>query len=87
MNGYNSYKANHLVADGANISYYSTRTPISLMKMLDGVTLNYPVVCMSGAALYDTKSLSIYMFLTWKMMWLMNLTLFLKRKTFHHFII
>lgn len=57
MNGYNSYKANHLVADGANISYYSTRTPISLMKMLDGVTLNYPVVCMSGAALYDTKKL------------------------------
>lgn len=57
MNGYNSYKVNHLASDGANITYYSTRTPISLMKMLDGVTLNYPIICMSGAALYDTKRL------------------------------
>ena len=57
MNGYNSYKANHLVYEGADVTYYSTRTPISLMKMLDGVTLNNPVICMSGAALYDTNSL------------------------------
>lgn len=53
LNGYTEYKVSNLIADGANITYYSTRTPVRLISMIGHVKLNKPVLCMSGAALYD----------------------------------
>ena len=58
VDGFIKYKLNALTFDGINFTLCTTRTPTNFMYVLDDVKINHPVVCMCGAALYDTKSLS-----------------------------
>lgn len=55
--GYINYKMNDLYSKGANLTLVTTRTPTTFMPLLDDIHVNHPIVCMSGAALYDTKTL------------------------------
>lgn len=55
VEGYVNYRMNNLAYYGANLCLFTTRTPATLLPMLENVSLNTPVLCMSGAALYDTK--------------------------------
>lgn len=52
--GYMQYKMNYLNRIGANVTLFTTRTPTTFMPLLEDVKINHPVICMSGAALYDT---------------------------------
>lgn len=54
--GFMQYKMNYLNRIGANVTLFTTRTPTTFMPLLDDVKITHPVVCMSGAALYDTVS-------------------------------
>lgn len=55
LSGYNLYKLNHLYSDKAKLVYYSNRTPEGLILELNGLKTDYPIITMSGAALYDLK--------------------------------
>ena len=55
--GYINYKMNDLYSKGANLTLFTTRTPTTFMPLLDDINVNRPVICMSGAALYDPKTL------------------------------
>lgn len=57
IKGYINYKLNNLVSLGVNCTLFTTRTPTTFMHLLDDVSINNPVICCSGAALYDTNSL------------------------------
>ena len=50
------YKLNYLNRIGANVTLFTTRTPTTFMPILEDVNITHPVVCMSGAALYDTQN-------------------------------
>lgn len=52
--GFMQYKMNYLNRIGANVTLFTTRTPTTFMPLLNDVKINNPVVCMSGACLYDT---------------------------------
>lgn len=54
--GFPSYKLNSLNEKGANCTIFTTRIPTTFMEMLNNVRISNPVICMSGAALYDTKT-------------------------------
>ena len=54
--GYINYKMNDLYSKGANLTLVTTRTPTTFMPLLDDISISHPIVCMSGAAIYDTKS-------------------------------
>lgn len=53
--GYMQYKMNYLHRIGANVTLFTTRTPTTFMPLLEDVQITHPVICMSGAALYDAK--------------------------------
>lgn len=53
---YINYKMNDLYSKGANLTLVTTRTPTTFMPLLDDISISHPIVCMSGAAIYDTKS-------------------------------
>lgn len=55
IRGFMQYKLNYLNHIGANVTLFTTRTPTTFMPLLDDVRINHPIVCMSGAALYDAK--------------------------------
>ena len=55
--GFINYKMNDLYFIGANLTLFTTRTPTTFMPLLEDIHVNHPIVCMSGAALYDTKTL------------------------------
>ena len=55
--GYINYKMNDLYSKGANLTLFTTRTPTTFMPLLDDIHVNRPIICMSGAALYDTNAL------------------------------
>ena len=55
--GYINYKMNDLYSKGANLTLFTTRTPTTFMPLLDDINVNRPIICMSGAALYDPKTL------------------------------
>lgn len=55
--GFVNYKINSLDASGVKLSMFTTRTPTTFMNLLANVNVSDPIVCMSGAALYDPKSL------------------------------
>ena len=55
IKGYINYKLNNVVDESINVSLFTTRVPSTFMNILDTVKINHPVVCMSGAALYDTQ--------------------------------
>lgn len=52
--GFMQYKMNYLNRIGANVTLFTTRTPTTFMPLLEDVKITHPVVCMSGAALYDS---------------------------------
>lgn len=52
--GFMQYKMNYLNRIGANVTLFTTRTPTTFMPLLNDVKINNPVICMSGACLYDT---------------------------------
>ncbi len=54
--GFIPYKLNYLNRIGANVTLFTTRTPTTFMPILEDVNITHPVVCMSGAALYDTQN-------------------------------
>lgn len=58
VDGFIKYKLNALTFDGINFTLCTTRTPTKFMYLLEDIEINHPVVCMCGAALYDTKKLS-----------------------------
>lgn len=53
--GYRNYKLNSLVYNNINCTLYTTRIPSTFMYILDDVKINNPIVCCSGAALYDAS--------------------------------
>ncbi len=55
LSGYNEYKIRHLQNDGANITYFSNRTPEGMISLMGHMEPKLPVICMSGAALYDIE--------------------------------
>ena len=57
MKGYQNYKLNNLSYIGANCTFFTTRIPSTFMPILDDVEINQPVICFSGAAMYDPKTL------------------------------
>ena len=57
IKGFMNYKMNHMDYIGANCTLYTTRTPTTFMPLLSNVSISAPVICCSGAALYDTKNL------------------------------
>lgn len=56
--GFIQYKLNNLNYLGVNVTLFTTRTPTTFMRLLKDVKLNNPVICMSGAALYDPIKLT-----------------------------
>ena len=48
------YKLNYFYRIGVNITLFTTRTPVTFMNLLEDVKVKHPIVCMSGAALYDS---------------------------------
>lgn len=57
VKGYINYKVNKISDDGINTTIYTTRIPSTFMHLIENINLKHPVVCMSGAALYDTNKL------------------------------
>ena len=55
--GYIQYKMNDLYSKEANLTLFTTRTPTTFMPLLEDINVNRPIVCMSGAALYDAQTL------------------------------
>lgn len=53
--GYRNYKLNSLVYNKMNCTLYTTRIPSTFMYILNDVKINNPIVCCSGAALYDAS--------------------------------
>lgn len=58
LTGYMNYKINDMVDRGANVTLFTTRIPRTFMHLFGSVEINNPIVCMSGAALYDPKKLT-----------------------------
>ena len=56
--GYIKYKFNNLNYLGVNVTLFTTRTPSTFMTLLEDIKINNPVLCMSGAALYDPYKLT-----------------------------
>ncbi len=54
--GFMQYKMNYLHRIHANVTLFTTRTPTTFMPLLEDVQIEHPVLCMSGAALYDPKT-------------------------------
>ncbi len=57
IKGFMNYKLNNLVSLGVNCTLFTTRTPTTFMYLLEDVQINNPIICCSGAALYDAKTL------------------------------
>jgi len=56
--GYANYQLNHMVDVGAQCTLFTTRVPRTFMHLFGGVKITQPIVCMSGAALYDAQKLT-----------------------------
>lgn len=56
--GYVKYKLNNLNYLNVNVTLFTTRTPTTFMRLLEDIKINNPVLCMSGAALYDPYKLT-----------------------------
>ena len=53
INTYSKVHINNMIKDGALISVATSRTPSTLLEILEDVNINIPVITMNGAALYD----------------------------------
>ncbi len=58
IKGFFNYKMNKVCDDGINTTIFTTRVPSTFMYLVETTQINNPVVCMSGAALFDTKTLT-----------------------------
>lgn len=56
--GFIKYKLNNLNFLNVNVTLFTTRTPTTFMRLLEDIKINNPVLCMSGAALYDPYKLT-----------------------------
>ncbi len=56
VNGYNAFKVNALMNAGANVTYFTTRSPVIMIKMIGSAKPKVPVICLSGAAMYDLNT-------------------------------
>ena len=56
--GYSQYKLKSLLYNNINCSMFTTRIPTTFMHLFTDAKLNNPIICCSGAALYDTNKLS-----------------------------
>lgn len=50
---YSKVELNRLISEGVNFTVSTVRTPASLIPVMEDVHLNYPVIAMNGAVLYD----------------------------------
>ncbi|MDE6784518.1 MAG: HAD hydrolase family protein [Ruminococcus sp.] len=50
---YSHIEMNRMIADGMNLTISTSRTPASVIKLIDGINLKFPIIVMDGAALYD----------------------------------
>ena len=53
LSPYSLVELNRMLADGANFTVSTMRTPASLIEPLRGVKLKLPVIAMDGAVMYD----------------------------------
>lgn len=53
---YSLIELNRIIADGANFTVSTERTPASLLNALSSIHFNLPVIAMNGAVLYDIES-------------------------------
>lgn len=58
LSGYARYELNHLIEQGANITIATTRTPSSLLEILQNIHFKLPLIIMNGSVLYDPKTKS-----------------------------
>jgi hypothetical protein len=56
ISGFNHYEMDKLIEDGADVTLFTTRAPSKIVSMIDDTRINTPVICMSGAAVYDFKN-------------------------------
>ena len=56
LSGYNLYQMEKLVEEGADLSLFTTRTPSTVNSMINETKITNPIICMSGAAIYNFKS-------------------------------
>lgn len=55
LSPYSKIELNRMIADGMKFTVSTRRTPASVREAMDGVHLQYPVIAMDGAVLYDMK--------------------------------
>lgn len=55
LSKYSQIEINRMLDEGLKLSFATMRTPASLMKPLEEININLPVIVMDGAALYDFK--------------------------------
>lgn len=53
LSSYSKVEINKMIERGMKFTVATTRTPASVIKPLEGINLNMPVIVMGGAALYD----------------------------------
>lgn len=53
LSPYSKVETNRMIESGMKFTVVTARTPASVMKPLDGIKLDLPVIVMGGAALYD----------------------------------
>ena len=56
LSPYTKVKLRQLLEQGAAITLATSRTPATLLPILEGIPLTLPVVVMNGAALYDCRT-------------------------------
>lgn len=55
LSGFKLYQLEKLIESGADVTLYTTRTPSTLNSMIRETQINKPVICMSGASVFDFK--------------------------------
>ena len=55
LSAYSKVEINRMLDDGMNFTVATMRTPASLIKPLNEVDMELPVIVMNGAALFDLK--------------------------------
>ena len=61
LSPYSRIELNQMIEQGAHFTVSTIRTPASMMEVMQGVKLKYPVIAMDGAVLYDMKENSYLM--------------------------
>lgn len=55
LSPYSQVEINRMLADGANFTVSTGRTPASLIELLRNINIQLPVIAMNGAVLYDIQ--------------------------------